>query len=1167
MNSLSRFFVAIYDRLVSHRGTVWVIFVLLIFVFVGLASILDYKEDISSFLPNNERISKYTDTYVNLSDQGKIAIIFRAKAKDAQTVEIIQRAMESFGELLVDMDSSNCVHNLQIRVDEEKLVEELGFVWRNYPYLLTQETFEHADSLLCDSTYIETQMKSNHQMLMLPTGSVVAGSLTYDPLHLCTSVTSSLKDINISNTFKVFDGYILTNDAEEGLIFFESPYGNSESRQNVLLANLLRDAIDEFYMIYGNGEVEISAIGAPLIAVTNAQQIKCDSIFAMILALVLIISVLIYSFHSLSDIFWMGTSIAVGWLFAIGCIAVIKDSISIIVIGIGSVIIGIAANYPLHFLAHLRHVPDRRTALKEMVSPLVIGNITTVSAFLCLLLLDAEAMHDLGLFGSLMLVGTILFVLIFLPVLIPARQRKNWPTETSNTEIESVTKNRPYRKPLLCGIISVTLVLACFSITTSFDSNMQHINYMTPAQQADMRLLLEDMERNDTVATLYAVAEGNTLEDALRHNEDLVVSLNSISGISKISGIGSLMPSTARQAENLKRWKELWNKHPNAMAQFEGACREFGFSISAFAPFTSLTQEDLEPQTVSYFQEANEMLAKNFIIQNEGSVRIANFIQIEKKRYEEVKAQIKSVIPEGTYAFDTSDLSSNLITVLSDSFNYIGWVCGFVVFLFLWLSFGSIELGMLSFLPLAISWVWILGLMNIFGVQFNIVNIILATFIFGQGDDYTIFITEGILYENAYGKRTLHAYKKSIILSAVIMFIGIGTLVVSKHPALKSLAEVSILGMIIVVVMAYYIPPMVFRMLTTLNGKVREYPVTLKRLCCSTFSLAFFFLTLMMVLPGVYIYSLFERRKEKLSDNIHKLLYKFSKFVIYRVPGTTYRIINNNAETFDKPAIIICNHQSQLDLMAVLELHPKITVLTKEWVWNNPYYGEIIRNSEFYPVTEGIDKYMEGMRCLVRRGYSIAVFPEGTRSASGILRFHKGAFILAQELNLDILPIYLHGFNDVLPRHDFLLREGTMTLEIGNRMSAEEVCGVESLHLRSFFHKRYVQHFETMRRTYETAQYFVPYLKYKYMYRGLEIERRCRNTLKNVENISKLVDSDFCSVESYFFDDPGQGEIPLLFAWVHRNMEVYAEFQDVDDYLVATNIYGLPQNLHYSLKR
>lgn len=112
---------------------------------------------------------------------------------------------------------------------------------------------------------------------------------------------------------------------------------------------------------------------------------------------------------------------------------------------------------------------------------------------------------------------------------------------------------------------------------------------------------------------------------------------------------------------------------------------------------------------------------------------------------------------------------------------------------------------------MAVSWLWILGIMALFGMQFNIVNIILATFIFGQGDDYTIFMTEGAMYEYAYRRKMLASYKHSIIISALIMFIGIGTLIVARHPALHSLAEVTIAGMFSVVLMAYIFPPLVFK--------------------------------------------------------------------------------------------------------------------------------------------------------------------------------------------------------------------------------------------------------------------------------------------------------------------------------------------------------------------
>ena len=70
---------------------------------------------------------------------------------------------------------------------------------------------------------------------------------------------------------------------------------------------------------------------------------------------------------------------------------------------------------------------------------------------------------------------------------------------------------------------------------------------------------------------------------------------------------------------------------------------------------------------------------------------------------------------------------------------------------------------------MAIGWVWILGLMQLLGIQFNIVNVILATFIFGQGDDYTIFVTEGLIRDYREGRQVLVSYQRSILLSALIM--------------------------------------------------------------------------------------------------------------------------------------------------------------------------------------------------------------------------------------------------------------------------------------------------------------------------------------------------------------------------------------------------------------
>ena len=156
----------------------------------------------------------------------------------------------------------------------------------------------------------------------------------------------------------------------------------------------------------------------------------------------------------------------------------------------------------------------------------------------------------------------------------------------------------------------------------------------------------------------------------------------------------------------------------------------------------------------------------------------------------------------------------------------------------------------------------------------------------------------------------------------------------------------------------------------------------------------------------------------------HRILQRKAKFVVNHIPGTTFTYINTPQETFEKPSVIISNHQSHLDLMAIMMLTPRLIILTKNWVWHNPFYGIIIRYADFFPISD-TEKMTVTIAEKVEKGYSVMIFPEGTRSAdSHVLRFHRGAFYLAEKLGLDIVPVFIKGFGDVLPKTSSHLHPG-----------------------------------------------------------------------------------------------------------------------------------------------
>lgn len=1149
---MTDFFLRIHDFLAGRKWLAALLSVFLAAICLFLASRLHYEEDISRFLPGDEESSKYSEAYNALGKKNNIILIFSAKDGSEAGEDEISEAIHDFEGVFDAVDSTGMVPQRQITVDSGMAFEVMESVSSSYPLYMTEADYQRIDSLLNIQDYVRGQLEADRQSLLFPTGDAMVTNVRTDPLHLFTPVLQRLRSSAANSNYDIVDDCIFTKDGH-GLAFLTSPYGTSESGMNSKVAELVDEAINRLGTEHP--EVSVSAVGAPLIAVTNATQIKKDSMLAISLALLLIGLLLVFTYKRFSDILWIVVSITFGWLFAVGGIALIRDSMSIIVIGVASVIIGIAVNYPLHFMDGLKSGVSPRQNLKEMVEPLLIGNITTIAAFLCLVWLDAVAMQDLGLFGSLMLAGTIIFVLVFLPVFTKARKKEGGTLELGRV----LPDKAPSSGWLLVTVMTVTVVMYFLSGRTSFDSDMRNINFMTENQKRNLEMLQGGLEQSG-YNQIYAIAEGQDQETALEVNDNLLARLDSLKGsVAFVKGAGNFVPSEKEQAERIARWNDFWGdgRAERLANELSDESHRQGFSESAFSPFTDILTKEYSVSSTDD-SPLKESFDGTYILNDDGKYLIVNQVYYEDdSRAAAIKESLRS---EGTLVFDTGDISNRLVTVLSGSFDYIGAICSLVVFLFLCLSFRRLELGLLSFFPLAVSWFWILGLMSLLDIRFNIVNIILATFIFGQGDDYTIFITEGLVYEYAYGKKRLATYKNSVFHSAVIMFIGIGALVLAKHPAMRSLGEVTVIGMFIVVVMAYYLPPVIFRWLTEKKGVKRDIPLTLKRLVYSIYALVgYVLLMFLFAYPYTFFHFLFKGGSEESKLKYHQFIQRMSGFLLKRVPGV--RFTQSGENDFSKPSVIVANHQSHLDLICLMALNPKLIFFTNEWVWKNPIYGYVIRKADYIPVNDGVEAHLDKIRALVERGYSLVIFPEGTRTEDGSIgRFHKGAFYLAAELGLDITPVYIHGAYDVLPKTDFMLREGSVNVEVGPRIP----CSKDYRSMTKVCHRIFVSHYAELRRTLETPEYLSVYVRYKYLYKGADVESRCRKALARVNDMAFL--REVPSGNHFEIHDCGQGEYALIFALMHPEVEVDAYDRDEDNVMLASNISCLPANLHFHLE-
>lgn len=207
---------------------------------------------------------------------------------------------------------------------------------------------------------------------------------------------------------------------------------------------------------------------------------------------------------------------------------------------------------------------------------------------------------------------------------------------------------------------------------------------------------------------------------------------------------------------------------------------------------------------------------------------------------------------------------------------------------------------------------------------------------------------------------------------------------------------------------------------------------------------------------AIFLYFVSHKPSEKERVSYHKLLQFGAKAILFSLPRLKTHIHNPFGENFTKPAVIIANHQSLIDLFYIISLTPKMVIVTKKWVWRNPFCGLPIRYAEYLPVDIAFDKAVEKLRNVSQRGYSIMIFPEGTRSANlQVGHFYQGAFYIARLFEMDILPIVFHGTGYALRKNTFRIKGARIDIEICKRVGAEELRDTKPIATAKKFQEQY----------------------------------------------------------------------------------------------------------------
>lgn len=1142
----------------------WVLWLLIAgWLAVALAGIsrLQFSEDIMQMLPADEDgisaagaldASSFTDR-----------VIFHLIADSTADESAIREAAQILIDSLETMQP-RLLEAGPLRYEDERVAAMFEQVMSDLPYLLTDADFAWLDSLQ-NPEMINQRAEQNYRRIVSPTSILSAKYVVQDPLGLGGRVMQRLSSFDIDQQLELNDGLLTTADGRHVVLFVQPAFPANNSQLNTQLYDRIESVSDGIEQQF-SGSITLEAFGAPLSASVNAAQIKEDIYFTVSLALVALLIVIFVFYRSLKVFLFILVPAFFGGASALAFFAWMDINVSLISVSIGSILLGITVDYALHVFTHFRSKGEVEHTLKDLVEPTLLSAFTTAAAFFTLLMLNAPAMQHLGLFaGVSVLVGAVA-ALVLLPHVL--NESMQLPPERRNSFIDRFNTWRPDKnKYVVWGVLVLTGFFFWKSSGVGFESDLLKMNFTTEKLDRAERNLAEISDAS--LKQVLLLSSGDDWESALQTSAELDNWLDSAKAEGQIgsrSSLSTVLPTPSRAAERMEKWNGRVSSgdFDRIEEQLSNRAEELGMKPNAYRGFFERATSGFS--LLNYAQWADLPLFSNFADADSSGVKLLTTVQLEQLHRPEITlaASQRSHVT----VLDKQFITNRVIDLVQRDFEKLINFSLLIVFLILLLVYGRIELAIFTFLPMLTAWVWTLGLMNLFDMKFNIFNIIVSSFIFGLGIDYSIFISRSMIQQFKYGRDELVAYKNSIFLSAFTTTVGVGVLIFAEHPALRSIAAMALVGIGSMLVVTYTIQPLLYRWAMIDRKKRGLVPINAVNLFLGLFSLTYFFVGCIVLNLAIVLLQLVPVSGDRKRIMFRGLMSVFLGSLAAIMANVRREYRNPHNETFEKPAVVIANHQSFIDILITLNIQPNLVMVVKKWVYHSPVFGWAVRYAGHFHVNDGYEKFIPRLRELVEQGCSIVVFPEGTRSVDGKLnRFHKGAFYLAEQMQMDIVPMILHGNHYSMPKGDsHLLKNGYFHRVIEKRIpytdrSWGETYQERTKSLSRHFKKRYRE----LSREFETPAYFRDQLMRNYILKGpvLEWYTRIKTRLEdNYTPLEKLLPRAGTIVDI----GCGYGYLAHILAWTSEDRTVIGFDHDDDKIAVAQNTPTTTPNLSFEVR-
>ncbi|MBW2431137.1 MAG: MMPL family transporter [Deltaproteobacteria bacterium] len=749
---------------------------------------IDLNEDIRSMLPDNRSEAALDFRLLQQAPFTRKVIINLSRKGDAGSSELLE-AVDRLAEAMRPPFFANVVTG----PSGPDIWELFFWLMEKQPNLATAQDRE---KILHELTAegVQGKLEAMYARLHSPEGSALQGLFRADPLALRRIGLEKIQFMNIIPRMRLEDNHFISSDSKNALIIADTSVPITDTRQ----ARQLLGHFQKLVAAEVPRDIEVSLISGHRYALANTDTIKRDVFIVLACSSFAMLAIFLLFLRTWGGLFVYLVPVSVLCIAAAG-VSLIYETVSVVTIGFGAVLLGISVDFALHVYFAIRHNSSNPSgAAAEVARPVLFCGMTTLGAFSVLLFSCLPSQRQLAIFSIIGIGASMILSLVTLPHLVRAKSNALKFAKSAGAK-----SFKPASKWILGVWLGLLVICAWQGAKLSFDGDLRSINLVPQEVQAAENKLRQTWGNFRGNAVIFA--EGLDLQSALETNERLFNYLSPKIPKGKMVSLAPILPSLGTQRLNRSRWNEFWSeKKELARSLLVQEGEVFGFSAGAFEPFFKrlaapspyITAENLKKSGLAEIVDA-------LIMSADDRVKVLTLVPDEPEVAALMDRRDKNLA--GVRFVSQNRFSQIISRAIGDDFTKFIAKASVVVCLLLGLLFRNIKKALLALVPVVSGLLFVFGVMGGLGMGFNLFNVVAAILIIGLGVDY------GILVVCKISEGSNHGTEKAVFVSGLTTLAGFGALVMARHPALHSIGVTVLLGIGAAIPSALFVIPALYQ--------------------------------------------------------------------------------------------------------------------------------------------------------------------------------------------------------------------------------------------------------------------------------------------------------------------------------------------------------------------